>query len=266
MTIAVLLTCHNRREQTLESLRLMALQQYCGGALSYYLVDDGSSDGTAEAVAREFPAVQILRGDGSLYWCGGMRLAWRAAAASDPDYYLLLNDDTHLKPTALVSLLEIVRDPDQEIIAVAAICDPITGMASYGGKRRRTGLVPLSGKPELCDTLNANCVLIPRAVYVRLGVFHDCYTHNMGDYDYGYQATKRGIQIIQSPCFLGTCADNPTTRTWRDRSLSRAQRWKLMADPKALPFREWLEFNRRNSGIMWPLRTISPWIRVLLRR
>jgi len=266
MTVSVLLTCFNRREQTLECLRLLAMQNPCGATMHYYLVDDGSTDGTAEAVASEFPKVHILQGDGSLYWCGGMRLAWRTAAASDPDFYLLLNDDTHLYPEALAELLSITKSPDQEIIAVAAICHPETGIGTYGGRLRKTGLVHTTGKPELCDTFNGNCVLISRAVYAKRGVLHDRYTHAMGDFDYGFQATKHGIQVIQSPNYLGTCADNTPTGTWRDRSLSRSQRWKILASPKYHPFFEWMEYNRRNSGIKWPWATITPWIRVLLNR
>lgn len=266
MTVSVLLTCFNRREQTLECLRLMARQKPCGATLHYFLVDDGSTDGTAEAVAREFPEVNILHGDGSLYWCGGMRLAWRTAAASDPDYYLLLNDDTYLYAEALAELLALTPSPDQPIIAVAAIRDPATGKGSYGGRRRKTGLVPAAGQPEKCDTFNGNCVLISRAVYARRGVLHDRFTHAMGDLDYGFQATKRGIPVIQSPNYLGTCTDNPVTGTWRDRTLPRTTRWKILGSAKYHPFFEWMEYNRRNSGFKWPLATISPWIRVLLNR
>lgn len=266
MTVSILLTCFNRREQTLECLRLLARQKPCGASLNYFLVDDGSTDGTAEAVAREFPEVRILQGDGSLYWCGGMRLAWRTAAVSDPDYYLLLNDDTHLYPEALPELLALTPSPDQEIIAVAAICHPDTGEGTYGGRRRKTGLVRAAGKPEKCDTFNGNCVLISRAVYAQRGVLHDCFTHGMGDFDYGFQSTKRGILVIQSPNYLGTCADNPLTGTWLDRTLTRKKRWRILASSKYHPFFEWMEYNRRNSGITWPLATITPWIRILLNR
>jgi len=266
MTISVLLTCFNRSRQTLECLRRVALQKLSGATLDCFLVDDGSNDGTAAAVAREFPEVRILHGDGSLYWCGGMRLAWRTAAAGDPDYYLLLNDDTHLYPDALAELLAVAGSPDQEIIAVGAICDPVTGAGTYGGRRRKTGLVRAAGKAEPCDTFNGNCVLVSRAVYAKRGVLHDRYTHAMGDFDYGFQATKHGIRVIQSPNYLGTCADNTPAGTWRDRRLTRTQRWKLLGSPKCHPFFEWLEYNRRNSGMKWPLATISPWIRVLLGR
>jgi len=266
MIISVLLTCFNRREHTLECLRSMARQNPCGATLHYYLVDDGSTDGTAETVAREFPDVRILQGDGSLYWCGGMRLAWQTAVGSDPDYYLLLNDDTHLYPTALATLLDITKSPESEIIAVGAICDAETGIFTYGGIRRFKGSISPTGKEEICDTFHANCVIIPRAVYLKIGTLHHRYTHGMGDFDYGLQATMRGMKVIQSAEFIGTCSSNPVTGTWRDRNLSRRARWCLLNSKKTLPFLEWMEFNRRNSGIKWPLYTISPWIQILLKR
>lgn len=265
MRIAVLLTCFNRKETTLQCLRVLAGQSLPEGfKMETVLVDDSSTDGTREAVEAEFPGVRLLVGDGSLFWCGGMRMAWREAAATDPDYYLLLNDDTHLDDGALSALLKIVGGPGRRTIAVAAICDPTTGLPTYGGMRRKTGLVPVNGVPEICDTFNANAVLVPRAVYAELGVFHDAYTHGMGDFDYGYMATRKGIKVIQSGQFVGKCGRNALAGSWRDKGLSRAERWKRLNSPKGLPFREWMEFNRRNAGCLWPLRAITPSIRVML--
>ena len=49
MNISVLMTCHNRRELTLKCLGLLLSQ--IGEDARVYLVDDGSTDGTAVAVA-----------------------------------------------------------------------------------------------------------------------------------------------------------------------------------------------------------------------
>ena len=65
------MTVHNRREKTLACLKLCYEQieslrsEY---AFSVYLTDDASTDGTAEAVSREYPDVNIIKGNGSLYW------------------------------------------------------------------------------------------------------------------------------------------------------------------------------------------------------
>ena len=54
--------------------------------------------------------MRLLRGDGSLFWAGGMRLALGEALKGDYDYYVWLNDDTMLDPNAFKTLLGIHRD------------------------------------------------------------------------------------------------------------------------------------------------------------
>jgi len=95
MKIAALITCHNRRAQTLaclEALYQNALSQ--DYSLHVILVDDGSTDGTGEAVRELYPSVEIIRGDGNLYWNKGMYRAFGHAMETGFDAYLWLNDDT----------------------------------------------------------------------------------------------------------------------------------------------------------------------------
>ena len=266
MRVSALLTCFNRKAETLDCLQRIFAQNLPKGArLQIVLVDDGSTDGTSEAVLSSFPEVRIIGGDGSLFWCGGMRRAWQEAALDQPDYFLLVNDDTLLEASALENLLALAPTPDHLVIAVGAICDAETAVPTYGGIARKSGNMSApNGEPAKCDTFNANAVLIPRAVHARQGILHHAYTHGMGDFDYGFQASRRGIKIIQTGGFVGTCSRNSDKGTWRDTSLTRRERWSLIRSPKGLPFREWLVFNYRNIGWSWPVKTISPYIRVLL--
>jgi GT2 family glycosyltransferase len=65
--IAVLLTAHNRKEKTLKCItNLYTAINYLDAEVSFdiYLTDDGSSDGTWEAIEFDFPAVNLIKGDG----------------------------------------------------------------------------------------------------------------------------------------------------------------------------------------------------------
>ena len=104
--LAVLITCYNRRQSTLSCLEALYNQSVEDVKLDVYLVDDGCTDGTGEAVRSRFPEVRVVAGDGNLYWCGGMRVAFSEAMKGDYDYYFWLNDDTVLLPGALQGLLE----------------------------------------------------------------------------------------------------------------------------------------------------------------
>ena len=106
--VAVLMACHNRREHTLACLRaLRAAEIEARQSCDVYLLDDGSSDGTVEAVANDFPRVHLLRGDGSLFWNRGMHRVFEAALGRGYDFYLGLNDDT------LLQRLQAARTPDE---------------------------------------------------------------------------------------------------------------------------------------------------------
>ena len=263
----MLLTCYNRRDLTLECLGRLFSQTGLGDLkIETTLVDDGSSDGTGDAVGAQFQHVTVLRGDGSLYWCGGMRRAWSHAAQSAPDGYLLLNDDTILRPEALSELIRLCGSPDCQVIGVASIMDPTTDRVSYGGVLKSLQLARPNGIPMECATFNANCVLVPKAVFEKIGMLHSGYRHAMGDTDYGFMARRNGITILSSGTYLGDCTLNLSRGKWRNRTLPRLERLRALQSPKELPWKEWVEFNRRNAGWIWPYRCVSPFLRILLGR
>lgn len=267
MQLIGLLTCFNRCELTLECLtRFFAQELPVGVELSAVLVDDGSHDGTAEAVRERFPEVTLLGGDGGLYWCGGMRKAWEEAEKTDPEFLLALNDDTFLFPGAIKALLEVANGPEVETIAVGAVGNPDDGELVYGGRLRSRPAGPpaLDGEPTECDTFNGNCVLIPRAVRQKLGMFHGAYTHSFADFDYGIRARRIGIRVVQTPGVVGHCRPNSADDTWKNARLSRGERFRRLQSPKGMPWRDHLAFARRTQGAKWPRHLLAPYLRILL--
>src|SRR6185369_6198351 len=159
------------------------------------------------------------QGSGELYWNGGMRRAFEAALREDPDFYVLLNDDTHLAPGALARMLEVHRaraqSGDEASIVVGSTLDPDSGQQSYGGWSKgpwynpgSLRLVEPGAEPKPCDTLNGNCVLVPRAAARRVGNLDPAFTHGMGDIDYGFRARGAGCSLWVSPGYVGECVAN----------------------------------------------------------
>lgn len=201
--IAVLLTCHNRREITLKCLESFFHQVLPKNTIfTVYLLDDGSTDGTGDAVRQQFSSVNVIEGSGNLYWCGGMRAAWNVAMKLDFDFYLWLNDDTILLSDALATLLGAVNAVKEKsnkcnAIIVGSTCNAATGAHTYGGciQVRKKGFdfkpIAPSGSLEPCDTFNGNCVLVSRAAFRELGNISPEFTHAIGDTDYGLRAKKK---------------------------------------------------------------------------
>jgi GT2 family glycosyltransferase len=267
--IAVLLTCHNRVERTLACLASLVAQSSKPGEIKVVLVDAGSVDGTVEQVRRHYPAVAIIEQSPDLYWNGGMRAALAHAHEFDPDYYLWLNDDVELDPDAVQRLLECDRQlaaaRPAPVISVGTTRDPQDGEPTYGGvirpdrsRRMRYQLVRPSEHPQQAETMNGNCVLVPREVVERVGNLAAAYTHGMGDYDYGHRAHRAGCEVWVAPGTFGTCSRNAAG----DRAVSLAEfRQRATSPTGGLPPREWLTFVRRWGGPLWPAYAVSPYIR-----
>jgi len=271
MKLAVLMACHNRRDKSLGCLASLFSQQGIETTrIAVWLVDDGSSDGTRDAVLEQFPAVHVIGGNGNLFWCGGMRLAWDHAAATHPDAYLWLNDDVTLDPGALQNLLEVSIKHPAAIVVGSCRC-PETGEHAYGGQRRpghhpgKVVPVPPTGTVQECDTFQGNLVLVPSEVFSKVGNMV-AYRHAMADTDYGYQARKAGFRILVAPGFCGTCPRNPGDSAWRDRSLPLRRRFARVVSLKGLPPRDWWRFCFRHGGCLAPVYFASPYLRVLLKR
>jgi GT2 family glycosyltransferase len=209
--IAVLMTVHNRKGKTLGCLSALQANILSENyELSVFLVNDGCTDGTDKAVVEQFPKVKVIQGDGNLFWNRGMRLAWETAAkVADFDYYIWLNDDVVLYENAIKELLNCIEQHHDTAIICGTTCATTNNdIITYGGRIRRVGIVKPNGKMQSCDCCNGQICLIPRSVYKIMGMTDSVFHHGFGDWDYGFRAKKKGIDIFAAPSVSGLCDVN----------------------------------------------------------
>lgn len=257
MNVVCIMTVHNRRELTMRCLGALSAQSSDAVRLSAVVVDDGSTDGTSEAIRSRFPDVTVVPADGSLFWGAGMALAEAHAQARGGDALLWLNDDIDLDDDAVARLVAVMTsEADRDAIVVGALRDPENGRTSYSGWRRRSaslGLVMAPVEPDACepravDSFNGNLVLVPRAVAGRLGGVDRRFRHHYGDLDYGLRAQRIGVRVLLAPGTFGSTSRNPPDGTFLDRSLPRRQRVALLWSPKGFPPREKWQFLTRHGA------------------
>lgn len=273
MKIAVILTCFNRKQQTLSCLKSLfeARDNYSPKIdLHIYLTDDVCTDGTADAVRESFPTenITILQGDGNLFWAGGMRLAWNEALKRHDgwDYYLLLNDDTDILQDCFTELFNAEnyskQNYGQEAIVSGICCakDNHSKM-TYGGDvwvnrflatSKRLGV---SSSPQMVDMTNANILLVPTSVVDKIGIFSKEYIHGVADYDYTVRARKAKIPVLISAEFCGACDNDHENTAERSRkiiAMSRAERKTYFSFPPRSG-KDHLSFYKANVPVRYPL-------------
>lgn len=275
-SLAVIMTCFNRREKTLTCLRLLEEQVDIKiRKLHIYLVDDGSTDNTAEEVAKRFPEVRILKGDGNLFWNRGMHLAFSNSIKHNYDYYLWLNDDTHLYRNALsLAFSSYTQLPveKKDSIVVGPTLDPNTNKTSYGGYFKnsrwnpfRYSIIEPDGQNiKECDTMCGNFVLIPKATVQKIGIINPTYKHRWGDVDYGLRAQKAGIKIYSAPNHVGECEFNELSNRWENQELPVKERIRIINSMKGLQKEDWKNYTKEHGGLLWFLYWLSPYIKIYL--
>jgi GT2 family glycosyltransferase len=191
--VAAVVLSWNGREDTLACLR--SLQ---GEGAELIVVDNASTDGTAEAVK----GVELIRNDKNLGYAGGMNVGIRAALERGADAVLLLNNDVEVEPGAVAALaaaasgagavcpVVVFRDDPDRVWYAGADFDPRRG---YQG-RHRTSID--GGETErICGA----AVLIPRATIEAIGAFDEALFAYVEDADWSLRARGAGLALRVVP-------------------------------------------------------------------
>lgn len=246
--------------------------------LKVVVVDAGSSDGTVAALQARFALIRdvhLVHKEADLFWSAGMRVAHEFACSLGPfDHLLYLNDDVLLERDALLRLTEeaeSARRTGKPAIIVGTTRAPDSDTPTYGGRvrtsaihRTRFELVAPADHCVRCETMNMNVALIPKAVADVCGGIDRIFTHAMGDLDYGLRARDAGFELLVGPGFYGACVNDHDARgSWRDPRVRLRNRLGSLLSTRHLPFRPWLAFCRRHTGMFWPFFALWPIAKVI---
>src|SRR6187549_1054616 len=114
--VAIVTPVHNRRELTLLCLRSLSRVDKTGLEIAVWIVDDGSTDGTSEAVREQFPHVNLVAGDGDLWYTEGTNVGVREALKWKPDFVLMMNDDQVFDGSFLTRLVTTAIENPRSVV------------------------------------------------------------------------------------------------------------------------------------------------------
>jgi len=204
MRVSAVVLSWNGREDTLSCLRSLA-----GEGIDVIVVDNASEDGSAEAVEREFPAVEVILNDRNLGYAGGMNVGIRRALERGAEHVLLLNNDVELEPGAVAALLAeaegagavcplitFSHDPETVWFAGASF-DPRCG---YNGRQQGFGR-PASSFTDVSETDRAcgAAMLVTRSALDAVGLLDEDLFAYQEDTDWSLRARQAGFPLRVAP-------------------------------------------------------------------
>ena len=191
--------------------------------LDIVVTDDGSTDGSHEWIKKNYPNVHLLKGDGTLWWSGGINKAVHYAIEKlNSDYILLWNNDVEPEKTYFKNLFQLLENYDMNDIICSKIYMKGTNnvIFSMGGKfNPRTGKHCLNGygiennecyeKPDVADWFPGMGTTIHKKTFNTIGYFDEKkFPQYHGDADFALRAKKAGFVITACPQLI----------IWNDRS------------------------------------------------
>lgn len=249
MKLAVLLTCYNRKEKTLNCInKLLPQLEQSDLEFKIYICDDKSADGTYECLKEMLPSHAVFQSSGNLFWCKGMHMVMRAATLDSCDYYLMVNDDVDFFEDALQTMLQSYHKTGFSCGIVGATKATETEKYTYGGRTKDEKLVLPEEISRECVWANWNCFLIDKEIVQRVGIIDGKYQHAWGDYDYSYRMQRAGYKIYVANKCVGRCDLNSSYKSFKDQSVRKTVRLRKLFSPKGIPFYSYMRYHVRIWG------------------
>jgi glycosyltransferase involved in cell wall biosynthesis len=185
--VACVIPVHNRVAWTRQCLDGLERQDQMG--MLIIVVDDGSTDGTAEMLRTEYPEVEVITGDGNLWWT-------RATNAG-------VNDDT-TPPDDLVSTMVADAARVQPALLVAMGVSATDGRVLYAGeivdwpRARFVQVSPDTSSGTLAEVTHCpgRGLLVPASAFSEIGLFDAmAFPHGGADFDFSARAASAGYQL-----------------------------------------------------------------------
>jgi GT2 family glycosyltransferase len=197
-----------------------------GWRMRTLVVDNGSTDGSVDALRREFPDIELLPLGENRRFAGGNNPGIRRALESGADAVMLLNNDTRADPGLLEHLLLALEQdpsagaaapliyfgaPTRRIWFAGGRCVPALGLTSHRGIRELDE--GQYRKVEETGYLTGCCLVAWRTVWEKVGVLDEGYFIYAEDADWSLRARRAGFGLL----FV------PTARLWHEVSASAGQ-------------------------------------------
>ncbi|HJQ40994.1 MAG TPA: glycosyltransferase family 2 protein [Thermoanaerobaculia bacterium] len=227
MSTEIIVVNWNNRCETLECLDAVAAQLGEAENASITVVDNGSTDGSATAIASRHPRAKLFALKENRGFTGGLAAALAGSVARN---VVFLNNDAIPETRWLAALVQAIEEAPEDVVSVGGkIVDPsgklidfIGGMMTFDGHAFQNGFrYPVGSRtePGSGDELLFACggnMISRRARLSELGAFDDDYFAYLEDVDFGWRTWIAGYRVLYEPRALVRHASSTTSNRLGD--------------------------------------------------
>ena len=230
MTLVAVVLSWNGRVDTLAALESLR-------GIDTVVVDNGSSDGSPEAIEERFPGVELIRAGVNLGFAGGNNVGIRRALDRDAEWVLLLNNDASVE-AGLADALAAAAEarPDAGVLACKVLfadSDRLwyagAGFDPYLGRSRHEGFGEPDRPDRPRDTARATgaAMAVRRTAIEAAGLLDEELFLYAEDLDWSLRIRAAGFAVVYVPAArvrhrvssASGGAGSPTTTYYETRNM-----------------------------------------------
>ncbi|MGY8814399.1 MAG: glycosyltransferase family 2 protein [Gammaproteobacteria bacterium] len=203
--IYILLPVHNRKNITIDFVNCLKNQNYKNYEL--LLIDDGSTDGTAESVKKQLENLSVINGNGNLWWAGSLNAGinyLKERNVYDEDIVLIINDDVLINDTFLSTGAGLINAMKNTLL-LAQFRNENTGKIEETGIN--ADLVRLrfniAASKEQINCLSTRGLFSLWGTIKKIGLLKPVLLPHYGsDYEFTIRAFKLGFRLTTDPSLV----------------------------------------------------------------
>lgn len=222
----VVTAVHNRYSITEKFISQIKMQSYQN--LRLIIVDDGSTDGTDDMIAKEAPSAIVLHGNGNLWWGGALDKAyrWIKENSSENDSVFIANDDSTFDSQYIeTGMMLLEKEPTILLTGCGYSVNSgkqIDGVRHWDFKKGGCADTIIPNDEGNCASTRS--LFMRASTMMKVGGFHPILLpHYASDFEWTIRAAKKGFRIKS----YGTLTYRFDEGTTGDNNLSKVSLKKV---------------------------------------
>lgn len=206
--VCIIVVTYNGRQFLPDCLSSLHAVDYPVGGWTIVVVDNGSSDGSTEYVAANFPTAVVIRQTQNIGFAAGNNVGLRHALAHNFDYAYLLNQDTVVQPDFLRQVVAIAQaEPDVAAVQSKLLLHGTSLINSWGNAIHYLGFGYAGGHRQSDQQLSVRdiayasgaAVLLRCATLRSVGPLDETLFMYHEDLELGWRLWLAGYRCVLAP-------------------------------------------------------------------